>query len=193
MPDAPSLGHLIRKHRKEMHLSLVQLAESCNISPSFLSQIERDQANPSIPTLYALAETLRVSVADFFSDFISNGSLQDSGTSSNGKVHVVRSSKRKVIVYPEQGIRNEFLSPNLYGAIQMMWIVMPPGTDSGDSPFVHKGEECGVIIQGEVETQIGDKSFLLGPGDSIYHDSTLPHISRNVGDKDAIMIVAKVA
>ena len=178
-------------HRKEKHLNLVQLAENCSISPSFLSQIERDLANPSIPTLYAISEILGVSVAEFFANPETSLPLQNSGLLTESKVHVVRSRERKVIIYPEKGIRNEFLSPNLYGKIQMMWIVMPPGTDSGDSPFIHKGEECGIILQGEVETRIGDRTYLLGPGDSIYHDSTLPHLSRNVGKTDAIMVVAK--
>jgi mannose-6-phosphate isomerase-like protein (cupin superfamily) len=73
----------------------------------------------------------------------------------------------------------------------MLWIVMPPGSDSGEWPFVHQGEECGVILQGELETTIGGQTYRLGAGDSIYHDSTLPHQSRNVGDIDVIMVVAK--
>ena len=191
MTDTNSLGSRIRKYRKARHLNLVRLAESCDISPSFLSQIERDQANPSISTLYTIAETLGVSVADFFSDSSAESALEEPKTSVAEKAQVVRSDRRKVIIYPDKGIRNEFLTPDLYRAIQMMWIVMPPGTDSGDSPFIHKGEECGVILQGEVETTIGDKKYRLGPGDSIYHDSTLPHHSRNVGDTDVIMVVSK--
>jgi quercetin dioxygenase-like cupin family protein len=68
---------------------------------------------------------------------------------------------------------------------------MPPGTDSGDTPFVHEGEECGVVLQGKVETWIGTQRYVLEPGDAIYHLSSIPHRSRNVGDCDAIMVVAK--
>ena len=189
MTDTYSLGSRIRKCRKAQHLNLVRLAESCNISPSFLSQIERDQANPSIPTLYAIAETLGIPVADLFS--AAEDALNKSKTPTEEKAQVVRSDRRKVIIYPDKGIRNEFLTPDLYRAVQMMWIVMPPGSDSGDAPFIHNGEECGVILQGELETTVGGKKYLLGPGDSIYHDSTLPHHSRNVGDTDVIMVVAK--
>ncbi len=73
----------------------------------------------------------------------------------------------------------------------MMWVVMPPGTDSGDEPFTHEGEECGVILQGQLEARVGDEKFILGPGDSIYHNSLIPHSSKNVGDSDVIMVVSK--
>ncbi len=73
----------------------------------------------------------------------------------------------------------------------MMWVVMPPGTDSGDEPFTHEGEECGVILQGQLEAMVGDEKFILGPGDSIYHNSLIPHSSKNIGDSDVIMVVAK--
>ena len=193
MADTNFIGSRIRKYRKSQHLNLVQLAESCKISPSFLSQIERDQANPSIPTLYAIAETLGVLVADLFSESAAEDLLSRQKPLSEGKVQLVRSDQRKAIIYPDKGIRNEFLTPGSNQAIQMLWIVMPPGSDSGETPFIHKGEECGVILQGELETIVGDKKYLLGPGDSIYHDSILPHYSRNVGNTDVIMVVAKTS
>jgi transcriptional regulator with XRE-family HTH domain len=193
MADNNSIGSRIRKYRKSQHLNLVQLAESCNISPSFLSQIERDRANPSIPTLYAIAETLGILVAELFSDSFTEDTVEKQKTSSEGMVQLVRPDQRKVVIYPDKGIRNEFLTPGLNQAIQMLWIVMPPGSDSGETPFIHKGEECGVILQGELETIVGNKKYLLGPGDSIYHDSVLPHYSRNVGNTDVIMVVAKTS
>jgi transcriptional regulator with XRE-family HTH domain len=185
-----SIGTQIRKSRKSMQLTLVELAEKCDISPSFLSQIERDQANPSVTTLYAIADTLSISMASFFEGSDENNHLrQYSQTIQSAKA--VKADRRKILIYPGSGIRNELLTPNLNGAIQMMWIVMPPGTDSGDEPFVHEGEECGVILQGQLETWIGDEKFILGPGDSIYHSSKIPHRSKNIGDSDVIMVVAK--
>lgn len=185
-----SIGTQIRKYRKSQQLTLVELAENCDISPSFLSQIERDQAKPSVTTLYAIADKLGVSMASFFERADENNhQKQNSQTIQSAKV--VKANHRKILIYPGSGIRNELLTPNLNGAIQMMWIVMPPGTDSGDEPFVHEGEECGVILQGKIETWIGDEKFILGPGDSIYHSSKIPHRSKNIGDSDVIMVVAK--
>lgn len=189
MSKSETLGTRIRNFRKASKLTLVDLAEECHISPSFLSQIERDQANPSVTTLYAIAEVLGVSMSSFFEE--PDKKSPNEKPQANNFAKVVRKDRRKVLIYPGSGIRNELLTPDLNGAIQMMWIVMPPGTDSGEEPFVHEGEECGLILQGQIETTVGGEKYLLGPGDSIYHNSQIPHRNRVVGDTEVIIVVAK--
>ncbi len=189
MAKAETLGNRIRNFRKASKLTLVDFAEACHISPSFLSQIERDQANPSVTTLYAIANVLGVSMSSFFEEPEKKLPIENKHTNLNAKV--VRKDRRKVLIYPGSGIRNELLTPDLNGAIQLMWIVMPPGTDSGEEPFVHEGEECGLILQGQIETTVGGEKFLLGPGDSIYHNSNIPHRNCVVGDTEVIIVVAK--
>ena len=63
-----SLGAKIRQYRKTLQLTLTELAEQCNISPSFLSQIERDQANPSVATLHTIADVFGLPLAAFFEE-----------------------------------------------------------------------------------------------------------------------------
>ncbi len=186
--ETASLGAKIRQYRKQQKLTLAELAEQCDISPSFLSQIERDQANPSVTTLYTIAGKFDVPMASFFEEPPED---EPDGLPAEGAARVVRGDHRKTLIYPGSGIRNELLSPDLQRAIQMVWVVMPPGTDSGETPFMHEGEECGVVLQGRVETWIGNQRYILEPGDAIYHLSSIPHRSRNIGDCDAIMVVAK--
>jgi len=190
MTKKRTIGKKIRKHRKTQQLTLVQLADLCNISPSFLSQIERDQATPSVTTLYAIADALGVSTASFFPEPRTIDSPETTDI-PQAKGYVVRNNKRKKLIYPDTNIVNELLTPDLQGSIQMMWIVMPPGTDSGNQPFSHEGEECGLILQGTIEARLGKDKFILGPGDSIYHDSKLLHSCKNIGETDVIMVVAK--
>ena len=182
-----SLGEKIRHHRKSQKQTLAELAEQCNLSASFLSQIERDQANPSIGTLQSLAHALGLTMATFFED---PDEGEDELQTGETLAAVVRADRRKLIIYPGSGTRHELLSPDLQRKIQMTWIVMPPGTYTGDVPFVHEGEECGIVLQGKIEGWVGDEHYILGPGDAIYHRSDIPHRSRNIGDEDAIMIVA---
>ena len=99
-------------------------------------------------------------------------------------------ARRKALIYPGSGIVNELLTPDLKGDLQMMWVVIPPGADTGDEPLIHEGEECGLVLQGEVEIWVGDEHYILGPGDAIYHKSTVPHRSRNIGETDVIVVVA---
>lgn len=187
--ESETLGTKIRELRLAHSLTLVELAENCDISPSFLSQIERNQANPSVTTLYAIAEALETPIVSFFSD--SQDENNNNGISEGAKV--VRGDKRKQLLYPGSGIRSEILTPTLTNEIQLQWIVMPPGADSGEMPFVHPGEECGVILQGTLKTWIGSETYVLHAGDSIYHKSTIPHRSKNIGDDEVIMVVAKTS
>jgi transcriptional regulator with XRE-family HTH domain len=190
LKQVASLGENIRQRRKQQDLNLTELADLCEISPSFLSQIERDQANPSISTLHDIANALGVSMAFFFAGPNERAGTARSGDAKESNAQVVRAGKRKTLIYPGSGIRNELLSPDLNRKIQMMYVVMPPGTDTGDEPLVHEGEECGVVLQGEVEIWVQDEHYILGPGDAIYQKSTIPHRSRNIGDTDVIIVVA---
>jgi len=183
----PMLGPRIREYRKSRGLTLAEVAGACDISPSFLSQIERDQANPSVATLHRIAEVFDLTLASFFEE--SEKANGGNNTTENG-VKVVRADRRKTLIYPGSGIRNELLSPDLQRAIQMMWVVIPPGAATGDEPLVHEGEECGLVLQGQVEIWVGDQHYILGPGDAIYQPSTIPHRSRNIGDEDVIIVTA---
>ena len=115
-----SLGEKIRQRRKELGLVLTELAEMCDISPSFLSQIERDQASPSISTLHNIALALGVTVASFFADSSEDVNNAHAGSKERA-AYVVRADQRKLLIYPGSGIRNELLSPDLNREIQMMW------------------------------------------------------------------------
>ncbi len=185
-----SLGEKIRLQRKETGMVLVELAEKCNISPSFLSQIERDQANPSISTLHEIASALGVTVASFFASPDEQSDSELTEPKKNPAAYVVRADARKTLLYPGSGIQNELLSPDLNRTIQMMYVVMPPGASTGRESLVHEGEECGVVLQGTVEIWAGNEHYILEPGDAIYQKSTVPHRSKNIGDNDVIIVVA---
>ena len=186
-----SLGAKIRERRKARKFTLNELADMSGISPSFLSQIERDQANPSVTTLHDVAAALGYPLASFFEEPDDVSPARATQTKAEPAAKVVRADRRKTLIYPGSGIRNELLSPDLNRDLQMMWVVIPPGADTGDEPLIHEGEECGVVLQGQIEIWVGDdEHYILGPGDSIYQKSTIPHRSRNCGDEDVIIVVA---
>jgi len=186
-----TLGDQIRRRRKERGMVLADLASACNISPSFLSQIERNQASPSISTLHEIAETLGAPLAHFFASAETQEENEKNALERKmDEVKVVRASQRKILIYPGSGIKNELLSPDLNRAIQMMWVVIPPGAETGPEPLVHEGEECGLVLQGTVKIWAGDGEYILGPGDAIYQKSSIPHHSKNIGNDDVIIVVA---
>jgi quercetin dioxygenase-like cupin family protein len=49
-------------------------------------------------------------------------------------------------------------------------------------PSSHEGQEFVFVLEGEMELTIGDKVEVLGPGDSIYYESSEPHVLKPHGE-----------
>lgn len=63
------IGETIRRHRKDLNLTLKQMARRTGLSVSLLSQIERAETSASISSLYKIAAGLQVKVRDLFGNF----------------------------------------------------------------------------------------------------------------------------
>jgi uncharacterized cupin superfamily protein len=48
---------------------------------------------------------------------------------------------------------------------------------------IHAGQEFNMILEGSMMININDKNLILGKGDSIYFDSSLPHGMKALNDK----------
>ena len=93
-------GERIKAQRNELGQSLRALAKDVDLTASFLSQIERNQADPSIKSLRRIADALGVPMLYFLSD--------DDATDP-----VVRRDRRNQLVIPESGVTYELLTPDL--------------------------------------------------------------------------------
>lgn len=171
------LGQKIRKKRLEKNMSLKELAEKTDLTASFLSQVERDLAEPSITSLRKIAEALEVPIFYF---------LLDNGDTSP----VVKKNERKVLKFPESHLVYELLTPNLNGQMEMMMARLEEGGVSCDEPSSHPGEECIYVLQGKMEITVGDEVYRLEEGDSIYYYAAIPHKIVNVGDEELVFISA---
>ena len=66
-----------------------------------------------------------------------------------------------------------------------------PNSEHADDPLLkHTGEEHGVVIEGELEMQIGEELIKLREGDSYSFDASIPHHGRNVTDRVCKLIWA---
>lgn len=84
------IGLKIKSCRTDRGMTMKELAEQAQITPSMLSQIEKGQANPSLNTIRLLSKALDVPMFRFFMDEVSVEN------------DVVRRDKRKHII--ENGI-----------------------------------------------------------------------------------------
>ena len=54
--------------------------------------------------------------------------------------------------------------------------------------YQHWGEELHLVLQGEMEYVVGEKSYHLAEGDMLWHRSDLKHKAKNNGSKKVIYI-----
>jgi transcriptional regulator with XRE-family HTH domain len=184
--DAVELGGIIRERRQAQGMSLSQLAEQAGVSTSFVSQVERGVANPTLSSLKSLVGALNFSVGALLESNASASQARSAADDSD--IAVLRAGERRRIVYPGTQIANELLSPNLQKRMEIIWVEAAPGQGSGGHPHVHEGEEAGVVISGAMKFAVGGQEWVLNARDAIYFPSTRPHSWESVGDEDLVAI-----
>lgn len=175
------IGLQIRDLRKAKGITLSTIAEKISRSVGYVSQVERGVSSLPISVLQAISEVLGVQITWFFH------------TENQQKIdevnYVVRHDSRRTLDFSDTGIREELLSPWLNGDLIMILTTFPPGVETSKDPRVRKGQEAGVLQSGELELTIGDKSFVLGKGDSFSIVGDEPHFMKNLSlDKDAVVL-----
>jgi len=170
------LGRRIRTIRERRGLSLRAVADAAGVSESFLSQVERGVASPSVASLRGIAEALQESIASFFAD----------GT---GVAGLVRVADRRRLVHPRRHWEDVLLTPRSSRRLQVILSTVEPGQGSGDEPYSHDSdEECVVILAGRLEFWVGEEHYLLEEGDSLLFESRRPHRNVNPGPGPASVL-----
>lgn len=171
------VGALVRRLRREGQLSIATLAERAELSAGLLSQIERGIGNPSFTTLIKLSQALQVPVGRFFGGTEHLGSL-------------VRQQDRRRLMLSEDQLVYELLTPHMRGQLGMIKAHIAAGWDNEQAPFVHAGEECITVVEGELIVYISSQQYNLVEGDSLTYDCSLPHWYRNATDHRAVLVGA---
>jgi transcriptional regulator with XRE-family HTH domain len=154
--DVSLLGGEIRKLRNAKRMSLAEIADAIGRSISFVSQLERGNAEPSIADLRGIAGALGVPLGWFFlSDQVPR--------EERGKV--VRATQRRKLGTVSGGLLEELLSPDIGGAFETFLSTMEPGAKSGPAEQ-RDTEEEGYVVKGTLDLWIGKVRFRLNAGDS---------------------------
>ena len=196
-PPAP-LGENLRRTRLDRGLSLRALARRLDVSPSLLSQIETGRIQPSVRTLYAVVSELGVSMDEVFHHVEPDETpLSDNGQAAatpaeddwssageDGNRFVQRANERTGIDL-ETGVRWERLTTRDVPGVEFLYVVYPPGSESApaDALVRHNGKELGFVRTGELTVTLGFEEYVLGPGDSVCFESSVPHRLHNDGSE----------
>ena len=176
---AALLGAAIRAARSPSK-TVNELAKEAGISAGLLSQIERGMGNPSYRTLHKLADALGIRIGDLLE---AAGPVDDSA-------RIVRRERRTRIQFGSEGLVYELLTPNLRGRLEMLQTTIPPGFSNEGDPFRHAGEECVLLVEGELTVDVDGDRDVLSAGDAITIDSSKPHWWHNHTDHPALIVGA---
>lgn len=174
-----NIGLKIRGFRKDRNMSLKDLAELSECTPSFISQIERNLANPSINTLKKISEVLNVSLVNFFEE-----------SSHPEEDFIVKKEERTKLHSPSEKSEVYLLTPNhIEKNIEMHMIIIEPGGRS-DQLYVNDTEEVGYILEGKLTLILDNETFQVEAGDSVYFPGSVPHGWHNETDSSVVTIWA---
>jgi transcriptional regulator with XRE-family HTH domain len=194
------MGDRLRAARRAHGLSLRALADRLGISPSLISQVETGRAKPSVNTLYALATELGMSLDDLL--FVDAGPIPAGARRPHRAAGatapvappktelpaalpadpVQRSGDRKSIRLASGVVWERLTTASMPNSEFIYVTYEVGGASSPEHEFQrHNGQEWGYILSGTLGVTVGFDEYVLGPGDAITLDSTIPHRLYNLG------------
>lgn len=171
------IGKRIRQIRTQREMSAKELGDRVGVSRSMISQIELGRSNASVSVLKSIASALGVPLFTLFVEDRSGG-------------EIVRKEERATLQLPGSDIVRELLVPDTHRKMTLITAVFEPGDRSSYEPSTHQGEECLVVIRGEMTIYYHTDVIQLSEGDSFYFDSTVPHLFANNSSQPAEIIAS---
>lgn len=167
------IGDRIRRLRLQRGLTQEELADRCELSKGFISQVERDLASPSIATLTDMLECLGSSLKEFFSD----------------------DSAEKVVYAPQDMFEKEeedkkitWLVPDAQrNSMEPILLELQPGARSNELPPL-ESEEFGYVLHGQVNLVAGKRTYRVRKGFSFCLHPNTTHYLENTGAHPAVIL-----
>lgn len=177
------IGSKLRELRLARKLTLRAVAQEIGFSVALLSQIEKNNISPPIPTLSKLARFFGVGLGSLFDE-----------RDEKQKFEVIRKDERKTV---SEGVS---MSGSVYShsyelfATRMRDRKMTPilkrlseGPEDGIS-FSSEGESFLYVLEGEMNVLINNQKVVLEQGDSIYFETSLEHKLFSSDGKESVIL-----
>lgn len=158
------------KIRKEKGLSLEKTAELTGVSKAMLGQIERNESNPTVSTLWKIAKGLKISFSSLMKE-------------EEQSVTVVNAQNQHPVVDENGAYKVYSVFPFEPGKQFEMYTV------TIDSLYIHKAEahmkgveEYIVVESGELVLSVNDVEYRLSKGQAVRFRADVPHAYENKSD-----------
>ena len=162
-----AIGRELRTFRKNLDMTVTELAKASGLSAGMLSKIENGVTSPSLATLQALSRALQIPVTSFFRRF--------------------EEAREATFVKAGQGLAIERRGTRaghqyvLLGHSTGKQVVMEPYLLKLDAEadvfplFQHAGVELIYMLEGELDYRHSDNTYRMLAGDSLFFDADAPH------------------
>ena len=179
---AYGIGPKVRALRLKKSMGLVALSGHTGLSPALLSKIERGRLYPTLPTLLRIALVFSVGL-DYFIE----------GSREKPALAVVRKKERlRLPDTPDGDASYTFESldfPVSERRLSGYYAEFLPPRPGKPRTHQHVGGELIYVLKGSLAVQVGEEEHVLGTGDSMYFDSSVPHAYRRHGSRPCAALV----
>lgn len=161
--------------REEHKLSMDELSRLSGVSKSMLSQIERGDGNPTLSTLWKLANGMKVP----FDALIVRPKVP---------YKIVKLSQLQPLLEADGKVRNYPIFPDDENRrFAVYYMKLDPGSYWQSDPHLHGTTEFITVFSGSLEIRAADKSFTVEEEESISFKGDVVHSYRNPGGETTVL------
>ncbi len=164
---AEAIGGQIRAYRQQLQMTINDVSRQAGVSAGMLSKIERGVTSPSLSTLSAIAKALNVPVTGFFRSY-----------EEKRDCTFVRAGEGLVIERQGSRAGHEYrlLGHNISSRVMVEpYLVVLSDASEVFPIFQHQGIELIYVLDGRLVYRHANRTYALGPGDSLFFDADAPH------------------
>ena len=170
------IGAKIRECRQQLGLTQKELADRCELTKGYISQLENDLTSPSIATLEDIVVALGSSLKEFFAEEPERRLVY---TSSD---YIMKEQEKMSFTWLIPSAQKNEMEPALVE-------LLPGGETEEDIP--HEGEEFGFVLEGKVVVTHGKRNRVVGKGESFYYVADKTHkIANRSGERAVILWIS---
>jgi transcriptional regulator with XRE-family HTH domain len=162
-PAAQALARSLKRRRLERGISLSELARRANISKATLSSLERGSGNPSVDTVWALAQALSVPFGDLFE------------AADGDSVRVLRIEDAQIVTEETGFLGRRLLTRQGRGGLEIYVLDLAAGAKRNAAAHSPGVLEHVIVVSGRAEVGPDDDAADLEAGDCLTFSADLPH------------------
>ena len=176
------VGERVKQVREKKGLTLEDIFKRTDLDVTLLSQIEEGEVAPPLGTIIKLAKALEMKMGFFIS-----------GKEDQAYTIIRRGDQKAVSRYDAKRVKHygyeyKSLAPHKKNRHMDPFLVTLEPSMTEDERSVHDGQEFIFVLKGEMEVRLEEEIHILVPGDSIYYDSTVPHLVKCHGEETTMIL-----